>query len=498
MREKFTIRTITQLIVHTFSMISAYLVALNLEIALFGMLMFATSLIGLFSLLVPLGFSSIYFQHKEDDDFDEHFTILFVFKTILIMANYLPLFIILFFIDFGVNMILLILLISAILSQFSESFHVHLHCKMKVFKADIPIFLISIIESIGRIFIALNMAVIKDILIVLTLYQVFFCLIRLISLLFLSRRDYLLKKLNTNLMKQYFKDSKPLIIGKIVAVISINLGKIFLDISYGHEALAHYNLIDGYIITFLLLITGSVDTLYLSLYSSLFSQNNNKQVEKIANRIEKYSSIIFLFIIILVFLNGQLLFELLLPNYLPSVIFLYILIFSPFLAGINRPYSTQLIPGKKQNVVAIYSSVKVSILIFLTILIVPKTLFSLNMLALGSIGLAFISLMPWVVDFFFYRYFSKKFFNISSYKRIYTHLIVAFISFILTYFIKEIFLTNQFINHGLLLIISSSLLFCFYISQLWLLKELKIEDLKFIKSLLSLKSYKDSLFNELT
>ncbi|GAH31882.1 unnamed protein product, partial [marine sediment metagenome] len=77
-----------------------------------------------------------------------------------------------------------------------------------------------------------------------------------------------------------------------------------------------------------------------------------------------------------------------------------VMIFIPYFASINRPYSTQLIPGKKQKVSATFSLSKTSIKIILTILIVPVSLFSIPLLALGAVGLAVLETLYWFGDFF--------------------------------------------------------------------------------------------------
>jgi O-antigen/teichoic acid export membrane protein len=497
MKEKFLMRIITQIISQTSLVFSSYFITFYLEVELLGMLAFSNSIIGIFSILVPLSFYSIYYQHKKDDNFEEYFTILFVYKTFLILLNYIPMFFMFYLFESELQLILIILLISKMVSSFSEIFTTQLISKMKLFKLFIPSFFISISHSVVKIVFALNINIFNDPLFVLTSISLIFTFITIIILLITAKGEYMFKKINTNLMKQYLRDTKPLIFMGIISHILQNLGNILLRISYGYETLAYYNFVSSYIISFLLLISGSIQTMNLSLYSSLFGEKKNSEVKRIANRIEKYFSIIFLFVIIFIFLNSELILKLLLPNYLPSLVYLYIMIFIPYFAGINRPYSTQLIPGKKQKVSAIYATVKVSSKIFLILIIVPVSLFSIRMLGLGGLGLALIECLYWFIDCFFYRYFSNKFFHISSYKRLYIQIFVALNSFIISLAFRDLILINIIENDFILLFITTFFLLGLYISELFLLREINRKDLKFFYSLLNLKSYKESFLGEI-
>jgi len=488
---------VTQITSYSFTVISSYLIALNIEVELLGVLAFSKSLIGLFSILIPLSFASIYYQHNKDENFEDYFTIFFVYKSTLILTNFIPLYLMVFILEPELQPIFVILLTSNIISQFSEIFLTHLVSKMKILKASLPSFVFSLVHSLLRIFLALNVNLFEDPLIILTLLSLVFSSIGLLIALIASKGEYILKSFNWDLMKKYLKDSKPLILSNIFGVIVINLGKVLLSLSYGYETLAYFNLIDTNIITFLLVFSGSIKTLSLSLYSSLFYENKNKEIQRIANQLEKYYSAMFLFIIIFVFLNSELSFALFLPNYLPSVTYLYIMIFIPYFASINRPYSTQLVPGKKQKVSATLSLSKTSIKIILIILIVPVSLFSIPLLALGAVGLAVLESIFWLGDFFFYRYFSKKYFNISSYKRLYVQVFIAINSFIISFLIKQFILNRVIENQFILLLTSTGILLGLYSFELFFFKEIKKDDIKFFLSLLNIKSYKDSFLDEI-
>ena len=136
MREKFSFSIINNLISQSLTIVSFYLIALKFEVALVGVLGFANSLIAIFSLLVSLGFSSIYIQHVKDDNFGEYFSVFFSVKSLAILINYIPLYIILIILNIESKVLILLLLIGRTISEFNLIFINHLTCKLKIFKAN--------------------------------------------------------------------------------------------------------------------------------------------------------------------------------------------------------------------------------------------------------------------------------------------------------------------------------------------------------------------------
>jgi len=316
-------------------------------------------------------------------------------------------------------------------------------------------------------------------------------------LLLLSKGEYKFKKLNPTLMKKFYLDTRPIIFATVITVFYTNFKMVLIGLTFGPEALAYYNFIDAHILAFLLLITSAINPLYLSVYSKKFSQNKKDEIQTMANLIEKYSSLLFLFIMIFVFLNAELLFAFFLPNYMPSVYILYLLIFIPYIASINRPYSMLFVPGKKQKFTSKYGVIKVMILLLIIIVVVPTEIFSIKMLGLGVIGLCVIELLKWISDIIVYRYTVNKFFAIKSYKKIYIHILVMINVLFITYMVKEFILINIF-EHPILIISACTIISLgLFLLELILLKEIQRSDVRFVLSLLKIKTYKDSLIQEL-
>lgn len=497
MKEKLLIRIVSRISIQLFSIFSSYLLTLYLEVELIGIIGFATSFIDLFSMFIQIGFTNIYLQKNAEENFEEYFSVFFFFQTIVYIGNYIFLLFFCLFLSFEPILLsfLILKLISVIFTQFTGIFSTNLISKMKIYKTEISALITNITRSIIIIFIAFNLNSFTNPLNILGQTYVCISLLSFIITLVLSKGEFSFKKLNKINMKNFINATKPLMLSYILSMIVKNLGKVLLDINYGHESLAYYYIVDSYIIFFLLLISGQIDQLFASYFPKKFEEKNIKSIEILTHKAEKYSSIFFLSIIIFVFLNGKLLFKLFLPNYIDSVIYLYILILIPFSIGISRPYFSHLIPSKRQDIFAKYTLTKHVITFFLILILVPTNVFSINMLGFGALGLSILMTTISVIDIFMSRYFSYKI-GIPSNKKIINHIIYAIVAFFLTYFFSLYFLRNMIFNDLIYITISSILLLSIFSLELLMFKEIGREDLKFILELLKISSHKKSIIKE--
>jgi len=245
-------------------------------------------------------------------------------------------------------------------------------------------------------------------------------------------------------------------------------------------------------------ISASAHQILMTYLPKYFKEHDFKSMESTVHLLEKFSSIFFLSVIIFVYLNGKLMFQLFLPTYLPSIDLLYVLIFIPYLEGINRPYSVLFIPGKKQKAHSNYGIVKVTISILLIIFLIPKELFSVQMIGLGAMGLAFIMTLPYLVDLVFNRWYVSKKIGINYSNSILIHFVLGLGAFFLTSFITELYL-NLFISDIFLLVcIKSGLFIGIFLFGLVVCKEIRREDVQLFKNLLKPSSYKNSLKDEIS
>ncbi len=130
------------------------------------------------------------------------------------------------------------------------------------------------------------------------------------------------------------------------------------------------------------------------------------------------------------------------------------------------------------------------------ILLIPNSFFFFQALGLGLIRYAIAHTLPWILWFFRCRYYSFKYFRIHLQKTIFTHILLALITLISSFFIKNIFL-NDVSNEIHLIIIMSLISIVIFFLLLISAKELRKEDISFFIQLLKIGNYKRSLKEEL-
>ncbi|GAG61868.1 unnamed protein product, partial [marine sediment metagenome] len=250
------------------------------------------------------------------------------------------------------------------------------------------------------------------------------------------------------------------------------------------------------IIPILLTISGSLIQVYLPLFSKLYENRDFNSLKRILFIIEKYSSIVFLSIIIIVFLNSELMIGLFLPNFTQSIPILKIMIFIPFFQGTTLPYAYLFISGKKQSVIAYINTFHRILIIFLMIILTPSTLFILPMFNLGGLGFAIAQTIPWILWSLLCHYFTYKYFKIRKQKAILFNVVLAFITFFLMMFVQNI-LMILIVNKLVVLLISTFIAIGMYLGLLFTSKQLDKNDIKFFAEILKIKKYLTSLKEEL-
>ncbi len=501
MKEKLIISIFSNTCSHLIYIFSLYLLFYNLEESLIGIWMLLNGVINLGFLFINIGLDVIHYQYSGKSNFEDYFGTFFYIKIVNLLINIFITIVITFFISnlflWNIQYLIYItfILLSNILNNISRIFLVNLIAKIKVFKAEIPKFLFTIGQCISILILSFNLDLFPDPLLYLSITFLILEIIKMIIILILSENEFTFSKFKRAIILEYLYSIRPLFLQSIIIIISNNLGDLILAYFFSYEILAYFSLIKNFIIPGLMTVSGSIFTIYLSLLAKYFEKNKISEIKKITYIIEKYSSILYLSILIIVLLNGELIISLFLPHYIESLPILHIMIFIPYLISITQPYFYQFIAGKKQHVPVGINILTHSLIIFLMIFLIPKNFFFQNF-GYGAIGYALAQTLPLILWVFLNRYYSSKIFNIKANKKILLHFPLGMISFFISLYFKD-FLTHLFfINPFAVLVISSLFSFFVFLTGLCLFKEIKKEDLKFLKQLIQFKDYKESFKNE--
>ncbi len=496
MKDKFAITFFSQFSSYLIQFVAFYLLFLKMEVSIMGIWAFLTSMINLGFLFIDIGIDTIYYQYSGKGKQTEYFGTYFFLKVSLIISNVLITLILITFLgiwDSPFIVFLLILLTSKILTVFTSIFLVNLKSKMKVFKAEIPFFVISLGRSLSTILLATILYEHFEPLSYLSISNLIFdiCFFFIIFLFSLNEIERIRPK--KVLITKYLIDIKPIIISSVILVITNNLGLLIIDYTFGHEALGYVSLTSNYIIPILLSISGSIITVYFTFFSHFLEKNNYTSIKAILDNVEKYLSIIYLTIIIVVILNGELIISIFLPNYRESIPILYIMIFLPFFVGVGRSYGYLLIAGKKQKISSTINSLTSILVILMMIFLIPDNFLGIQTLGLGIIGYALAQTIPYFFWNVANRYYSYKYLDIKLQKKSLMQLPIALVTILLSFGLKLFVLEKIFYEQIFLLIISTILSMGFFFILLIKFKLIKMDDFRFFRQLFKIKNYFYSL-----
>lgn len=472
---------------------ASYFLAISLQVFLLGIWNYLISIINIGFIFLELGFDIIYLQKSNRDNIKIYFGNFFFIKVFLIVLNIFTTIVLAFLFNALATYFLIIiyLLLSKCCFGLISIFSLNLKSQIKVFKAEFPSFISNIGKTLFIIYFVLNL---NNVLNPLTILSFSYFLLDLFSLIYIiisSRNEIFFGKPQFSVIKELIKDTKPLIYYSIIYILANNIGNIIINHLFGSEILGYYSFINSYIIALLLMISASIIHMSITIYSHHHNQNEINFIRTYTYSIEKYFSIFYLSIIIIVLLNSNLIFKIFLPKYIKSIPILNIMIFIPYMVSITRPYAFTLISGKNQKLTAKINSLINIIILILMLILIPNSLYSILLVGWGVIGCAIAQTLPWILWIILNRYYAYKLYDIKPKSILINHLALSFIAFLISYIIKEFILSILIIDAFLLLLISSILSILIFLSLLFIFKQLKKQDLKFLFNILSIKRKKE-------
>ncbi len=480
MLDKFIFSIFTNLIVRILTIISFYLLILNFSPAFLGLWIFLNSIINIGFLFIDVGLDNIYYQYSGKKNYSETFSSYLTLKIFFLLLNIsISISLLFIFSIYKTEFFLfcIFILLSKIFVAINIIFITHLKTCFKVYKAELPYLITNTIHSILIIFLV-NLNINSFfMLFFLSLSYFILNLTIFLCLIILSKDEIKITKPEKKTIITFLKDTNPLIIYCIITIICANIGNFIIAYSFGYETLGYVSLVDSYIIMILLSISASVVPLYLVLSSQYFEKNDYNSITILKNKIEKYFSIFYLLIIIIVIINAEFIFSIFLPNYSNSIPILNIMIFVPYFIGLSRPTVYLFLSGKRQKLYAIINSLIKILIITLMIILIPKSIWHVKTLGLGGIGFAIANTIPWILWCLLCYYFSYRIFKIKPRMRNFLHLPLALFIILLTILIKNQIFILLFDNQIILFLVLSVFSLGLFTLILFLLQELKWQEI---------------------
>ncbi len=500
MKEKYVFSFISNTISYVFFILSNYIMALKFAPSLLGSWVFVNSVINLGFMFLSVGFDKIHYQYSSrTEEPYYYFGAYLLIKSVLLTSNIFISLIIITLLNLWISpysVLLVLLLLSKTLFEFGLIFILNFRSNRKIFKAEIPFLFAYIAKSLIKIIVALSIDKVLDPLLNLVVLYIIFDIIYLFIILLLSRSQFSIQTPDKTILTSYLKDAKLLILLSVFSVIATNLGNVLLDYSLGHEILSYFSLVYVYLIPALIKVSESLFNVSLAHFSQFFQKNDTDSIKSSIHSLEKYSSILFLSLVLIVFINGNYILSKLLPAYTQSYPILLIMIFIPFLIGTSRPYMGQLISGKKQDMYAKIEITTQCLIIFSVFMTILFNFMAFGNPILDVFGYAFSQTIPWIIWAILGRYYCNKYFDIPSKRMVVWHSLIAVLTFFISLFVKYVVLYNVFQSTFYVNIISFFQNLLTFFALLWITKLIDKNDIKFFVQLLNYKNYLRSIREE--
>ncbi len=307
MKEKFFFKISINVLTQVYNIVIFYFLALSLDNVLIGVIGYTHSLIGFVLMITSVGLELIYLQHNADQNFKEHFSVIFLLKTIKVLIAYIPLLIFVFFgyHDSETLNFMLLTIVAYIITSFSNVFILNLESRQKMIKTSLILLLNQFVKNTMIIIIILNIKHISNPLYSISLVYIASAFFHLAITLIFSIKEFKFYKIDKNILRTYFKSIKPYILYFLMSGFINQFGKILLDLNYGHAELALFYVVETNIIAIFLLISTQISNLFYSFLPKEFENKNFEVIKVITHTTEKYASIIFLSVILVVQMNSE-------------------------------------------------------------------------------------------------------------------------------------------------------------------------------------------------
>ncbi|RLF42198.1 MAG: hypothetical protein DRN12_00980 [Thermoplasmata archaeon] len=347
-------------------------------------------------------------------------------------------------------------------------------------KAQIPLFVYTLVRSLATIFVAIHGLGVLALAYTYVIGEVFH--LTLAAFLF---RGYPVDKPSMEYLKIYIKFAIPMSIATVSSLIMTNIDKVFIQLFWSATQVGEYFAIYN-LSRFIILFSSAVGRLLLPTVSQYHSNNDFKEIKSLTLKAERYLSMItFPIIILLIVLSYPVVHILLSDKYLPAIPILQVLPLFVLLEVLSGPYTQQLsgmdMPKFTRNRIFIMMFTNV----FLNIILIPQDIKSigLKLAGLGAEGAAIATVVYYFVELIYIRIVSWRVSGVKGSLSVVIHGVSAILTAFIIYYINIYFSISRW--YHLLGVILLGL--AIYFAILYLLKEFKKEDFNLFVDTLNIK-----------
>jgi len=478
--------------------VSFLIIARNMGKEVLGIIGFALGFIGLFFSLGDLNLSAAHIKRiSEGKDLGKCIGTYLFLKIILIVIMVVT-------VQFGIviwekieklkliiptqKAILQIILVYFTVRLISSVIEVTFLARKEIGKAAISIFTLNSVRCLATILVVLLGCGVLAIAGTYVLAAVVSLLIGLCLF-----RGYPISKPNFSYLKNYWHFSAPLAISSILFMVDTNLPLILIYFfwSAGETGLFFAAV---RVVLPIFALGRAIHILIFPTISSLYSQGRIDSIRRLSRQAERLISLISSpLVIFIIFFSQPIIIFLLGENFLPISSMLKILVLDAFLYIITVPYFLQFRGTEHTKTDMKINVVKSIVLITLNLIFIPASLAGYKLLGLKSLGASLSILVTSLFGFLITLILVRRLTKTRTAGKFLIHLIASSFSFGVIYLITKNLRYNVFIY----LLVSGSLGLLLYLFLLFIIKELRKEDIMLLRQALNPRAMSAYLRSEI-
>ena len=373
-------------------------------------------------------------------------------------------------------------IIYYVIKSFIKIYITHCYARSesaKVTLGDIVEFTVKDILIIAGIFLFLlpNDASLDTMAIFIMMAYLISVVIKLFFHMFFSRglKFNLLKKLEKPLIKEYIQFSKPLVLTTLGFSIIIYSDIVMITYFGTLMDVGAYGLLKQ-IMFFVIQIGTVVSVVLLPLYSKGHANNESENVATHILKSERFISLLLMPVLVGSVVLAPSICNIFKSDIMPYALTLQLLMIYSYMQVIDAPYKVQAVSMNKPYFKLKLVLVQLILNITLNLIFIPQELFGISMIGMGANGAALATMLSMIFATIYMRAFVWKHLGVFINKKIFYHIISGMISGLILSFIYL-----NYPVYGIFLVISYFFIGVgIYASITFLIKELKVEDIKWL------------------
>jgi O-antigen/teichoic acid export membrane protein len=296
------------------------------------------------------------------------------------------------------------------------------------------------------------------------------------------------------IFRSYLAYAIPSLLIGVTETVSMNIDKVFISYFWDVAHVGYYSSAQS-LIAMLSYVGVIFIGVLLPTYSSLHAENKMSEIRELANRVERYISLLLMPLVFFILFFADAIRRLVLgPKFVQATPIMAILVVNAMLVIFTQPYSSQLLGTNQVKLGMAIGLAMLGVNIAANLLLIPRHVLGVALFGLGARGAAYAILISSSVGTVLFRYFAFRTSGARPNYRILYHLAAALLSFG-----SSSLLLNLMANWKNVISLAACFAFggALYVSLLVLIRELTMADVRYYLNMINPKLLMNYMTTEL-